>query len=213
MLTFALPFIFSADLLVVLYWLELLTVKKITAVTYLKRLRLPFYVFVAYLITAEITTSLFRIFTTGGIWPTLVSVINVIVALIVIAVSVFVVIHRIRKSQKNGFVVNERLRRMNAHMIAMAVLSIIAIFSLIIYIFFQYDPLGAHLTLGIVAIFVCSVTTNQINMFQRPHRGVASVTTRSSVSKKPTTKATEPRTLEQVSSDYSTTDTESVTGA
>jgi hypothetical protein len=205
-LTFALPFIFSSDLLVVLYWLELLTHKKITAMTYLKRLRLPFYIFVGYLITAEISTTMLRIFIAGQ-WPSLISIVNVIVALIVIAVSVFVVIHRIHKSQKEGFVVNDRLQRMNGHMIAMATLAIIAIFSLVVYVFMQYHPVGSHISIGIVSIFVCSVTTNQINMFQRPHRGASSVhTTRSHISKKTKSQGVVTESVKNVDEHVATSD-------
>jgi hypothetical protein len=167
MVSFPLPLIFSADLLVILYWLEILTHKKFTPVHYLKRLRLPFYIFAAYLVLMEITCDVVRSFIVGGI-ATYIILGDIIIALIVIDVSVFILIHHIRKSVRTGSVVNDRLKRMNRQMIVMAILAIVSILAIGAIAFSTGNPISNSVAAGIGSFFIVALTCSQINMFQRP---------------------------------------------
>ena len=170
MITFCVPFFFSANLLVILYWLEILGLKKIRTISNLRRLRIPFYVISIYLIAAEVGTDIGRLMQAGQV-SLLVSVANIILVSVVICASICVVIYRIQVSQRDGFVINSRLARMRRYMITLAVFCILFVICVIMYGLpvTNGNPWAEPLVLGTCALLLLIVQIQQIFMFM-PHR-------------------------------------------
>lgn len=165
--TFIYPFLFAADFLVILFWLEILTQKKIEAISNLKRLRIPFFCFIAYLTTVEIIVFSMRYLAPDQSWPGIVSFLNIFLVLLAISISVVVIIVRLRKRQSSGLIVNKRLQRMTRKMIAMAVLSIATLLTLLatLFVFTGQTPWFVIIIMLVAALLVCSMTIVQIHMF------------------------------------------------
>lgn len=164
------PFVFCSVLLVILFWLEVLTQKDMNVTAELRRLRVPFITLTAIFISAEILSDILRGVLLNAIWTTIFSIGSTIIQLIIISVSVFVLIARIRKEQRSGFVLSSRLKRMNNHMIALASLSMLTLIAMGMYTldYFQLYPITTVVMLGIIGIFVTAIAANQINLFQPP---------------------------------------------
>jgi len=125
MQTLGLPFLFAADLLVVLFWIVVLS-RKLESVSSFRRLRIPFFVIGTYIIIAEVATDTARAFTANQ-YISLISVINIILVLALIAVVIFILLYRIRVVTIEGLVFNPRLLRMNKLMIAAACFSVLSV--------------------------------------------------------------------------------------
>jgi len=194
------PFLFSADLLVVLYWLEILTLKKIEAFPYLHRLRLISYIFAAYLVVAEIIMDVLRIY--DETWPVILPRVNDLIALTTLSVLVTIVIFKISKARKeDGLHINSKLRRMNYHMISMAALSVVTLLFLIVHLIFMGEPLFFQYSFGVISCLIGIISADVINMFKNPQKPVASSSLSQSSSSNKSTQTKQEQTHEPGSSE------------
>lgn len=177
MITLYMPLVLSADLLVVLFWLEILTVKKIQTIVYLKKLRLPFFIYVGYLITAELATSVARVFYSGT-FTTVFTLLNIIIALVVMVSVIIIVIKKINNHIESGHALNARLQRMSRYMIAIVVFALLMVLALLAMASRQFTrPWGTMIPVGLASAFFACKGINQINMFQPLGRQFTSSTT------------------------------------
>lgn len=159
------PFLYGANLLVVLYWLEVLTEKRVSAFPHLKRLRSIFIGFAVYLLLAEILVDVLRVY--FSMWPVVLTIVNYIISILSISISVIIVLVRINKRRKKeGIKMNTQLTRMNRLMIAMACLCFTILIYLGVYLPFIYDPYGSNFGHGLLAILACVLTGLQTSMFR-----------------------------------------------
>jgi hypothetical protein len=118
------PFNFSAIILVLLYWIDILTLKKFDVPKLLlKRMRIPFYILATYFISAEIILTVTRTIV-WQLWAAILDVVNVLMALTVVVVTIAIVLNIIRKSQDAGL--SEKLIRLRRILIAMLVTTIVS---------------------------------------------------------------------------------------
>ena len=103
LITFPLPFYFSADILVILYWLSVLSAKNIGDIGNTSRIYKPFIIVAAYLVIAELILSPIRNFYSLAAIR-LISTVNVALALLLILITIAVVLVRIRKTRSQGTV-------------------------------------------------------------------------------------------------------------
>lgn len=168
--TIGIPFILGSCMLVVLYWLEILSHRIKNRFTYLKRLRIPFYSYSTLAIVVELIATVARTFYVGQ-WAITLSVVNILFLCIILNVTIaFLSVKILRMTRSKDFVENKRLIRMRYHMIAMNLLTFFAIIMMCIFLVpsWSTSPYSLHFMIGIGVLLACAIACLQINMFQRP---------------------------------------------
>lgn len=163
------PLILCATFMVLLYWLECLTMREVRTVRYLKRLRIPFYGFAIYLFIAEIATAAVRIVFPGVGLPFTFALLNVLLSILVVDIVVVIVIYLVHKSAQSGLDIGKRLRRMNAHMIALAVVFLATLMLLGLLASRNFtSPLSSSILILAAAFMLSVVSLIQVSLLHAP---------------------------------------------
>jgi len=162
------PLKFSSDLLVVLYWIELLTQCKLNAVvTFLQRLRTPFIVFVCYYGITDTSFTIVRAVYSGS-WPTVVTTVNMLVAVVVILVACCYLLYLIHSTNTNHAEMAKRLRKAKNEFLVMTFFTVCLIIVMIIYQFLRLNPWTHHYIIAAVSITMACMSLSQTMMFGEP---------------------------------------------